>query len=431
MKGLRSVNLEDCPNVRDFEHLATLTNLRELRWIDPVACSLVLMKVAVNRKDTLFINEKVSSWIETLTLSKDANEFTLHLLNSLELLEKGAAVAHLAHLSEVMRERGLQSEVGNDLNAYTWENWCNQVCTLEKQTAISILHAPVNNLNIIRETDSILGPVILADSLLIHKYPEEKSNILNWVNGQLFQLESYSKEQQQIAPSAAVFFASLNQKDEVLFWLQKATDKKAPLWRERVLHALVKHYAKKENFTEARRLLDEMHIQEEKDYTIEALAQAMAASHPVEAGFLLDEINELNISSEAAHKMLHQPAMLSAPQGLYQLLLHLQSNPDELASALEMIIERDTIGSTSEAVKQLFIQTQASGPSAAVLLEWCQHPAVAQFVKAWKLEELMIELAEASMEEKRNHTHHFIDLLEHKNLIDPEERAMITAKLRN
>lgn len=152
------------------------------------------------------------------------------------------------------------------------------------------------------------------------------------------------------------------------------------------MNALVKHYAHKENFTEARQLLDEMQIQDEKDHAIAALAQAMAASHPVEAGFLLDEIQEASISSESARKLLQQPSMLLAPQGIYQVLLHLQSNPDELASALEMIIERDTVGSIAESVKQLFIQTPASGPSAAVLLELCKHPSIADFVKPRALE---------------------------------------------
>jgi hypothetical protein len=242
-------------------------------------------------------------------------------------------------------------------------------------------------------------------------------------------LENHAEEQWQIAPSAAVFYASLNKKEDVLFWLKKATNEKAPLWRERVLRSLVKFYAKKENFADARRLLDEMQIQDEKDHAIAELAQAMAASHPVEAGFLLDEIHEANISDEAARMLLQQPSMLSAPQGIYQLLLHLQSNPDELSSALETMIERDTKGKIADSLKKLFIQSEPTGTSAAVLLELCKHPLVAQFVKAWKLEELMKEFNMNLLNEKRNHKNYFIDLLESRKLIDMEEREMIRAKL--
>jgi hypothetical protein len=179
----------------------------------------------------------------------------------------------------------------------------------------------------------------------------------------------------------------------------------------------------------ARRLLDEMQIHDEKDHAIAELAQAMAASHPVEAGFLLDEIHEANISDEAARMLLQQPSMLSAPQGIYQLLLHLQSNPDELSSALETMIERDTKGKIADSLKKLFIQSEPTGTSAAVLLELCKHPLVAQFVKAWKLEELMKEFNMNLLNEKRNHKNYFIDLLESRKLIDMEEREMIRAKL--
>lgn len=228
------------------------------------------------------------------------------------------------------------------------------------------------------------------------------------------------------SPIGCRVFASLNKRDDVLYWLQKATDAKAPIWRERVLNALVKHYAHKENFTEARQLLDEMQIQDEKDHAIAALAQAMAASHPVEAGFLLDEIQEASISSESARKLLQQPSMLLAPQGIYQVLLHLQSNPDELASALEMIIERDTVGSIAESVKQLFIQTPASGPSAAVLLELCKHPSIADFVKPRALEKYKSELQERVNRELSQSVPNLIAEMQNAALLEDDEAQELT-----
>jgi pentatricopeptide repeat protein len=406
-----------------------MPNLRNLTWIDPVACSMVLMTSAVNVMKKEFIREKANEWTMEITLSKDAKTFSIKLLSCLSVIDNSDRKAFLPNLIFAMRSRGLQSEERNDLDAFTWETWCNLVLELDKADAISCLQDAVNELDIKRESEVILGPVVVASAEFIEKYPEEKETMLTWVNEQLKLLENRVEEQQQIAPSAAVFFASLNKKDEVLYWLRKATDEKAPLWRERVLNALIQFYAKKENFTEARRLLDEMQIQDEKDFAIAELAKTMAASHPVEAGFLLDEINEVNISSKAARNMLQQPSMLSAPQGIYQLLLHLQSDPIELASALEIIIERDEDGIIAESVKKLFLSSQSEGPSAAVLLALCKHPEVIQFVKAWKLEELMKELDRDLINEKKEHLHHFMDLLEGKKLIDPEEREMMKAKL--
>jgi hypothetical protein len=335
----------------------------------------------------------------------------------------------LQEVCKVIRARGLQSELINDLDSYTWETWCNLVLELDATQAINCFQAAISDLDIKRETEVLLGPVIVAASEFIKKHPSEKEKTITWVNEQLLQLEIYPEEHRQIAPSAAVFFASLNKKEEVLFWLQKATNEKAPLWREKVLLALVNYYASQSDYTEARRLLDEMQIREEKDKAIAALAKFMAATHPIDAGFLLDDIHEETISTEAARNMLQQPAMLREPQGIYQLLLHLQSNPDELASTLETMISKDTDGQLAAAIKQLFLQPQTAGPSAAVLLELCKHPVAGQFVKTWKLEELMKELNEASKIEQMNYTAQFIDLLEQKRLIDAEEKAIIIKKI--
>ena len=288
----------------------------------------------------------------------------------------------------------------------------------------------MNALDIEREAEVILGPVIMASAELIARHPDENEMLLAWVQGQLQLLEKHPEEQRQIAPSAAVFFASLNKKDDVLFWLQKATDAKATLWRERVLHALVKHYAHKENFTEARQLLDEMQMQDEKDHAIAALAQAMVASHPVEAGFLLDEIQEATISSESARQLLQQPTMLSAPQGIYQVLLHLQSNPDELASALELIIERDTAGNIADSVKQLFVQTQAIGPSASVLLELCKHPSIADFVKPRSLEKYKSELQDRANRELSQSVPQLIAEMQNAALLEEDEAQELTTLMQ-
>lgn len=104
-----------------------------------------------------------------------------------------------------MRSRGLQSDERNDLDAYTWETWCNLALDLNKADAIACLQVAVNALDIERETEVILGPVIMATTELIARYPDEKEALLTWVQDQLELLEKHPEEERQIAPSAAVF----------------------------------------------------------------------------------------------------------------------------------------------------------------------------------------------------------------------------------
>jgi hypothetical protein len=420
LSNLQELRAIYSPNVRNIEKLSFCKNLRSLDIDDPVNAIQILMSCTTLRNDAVFIRENISNWIKNTDLSKDPEVFVSRLLSCLSLIKEGN-YQNIIQSCISMRSRGLQSEFKNDLDAYTWETWCNLSLELEKDDALSSLFAAVNELDVVRESEVILGPVIVATSKMIEKYPEEKENLLNWVNEQLQLLEEYSEEQRQIAPSAAVFFASLNRKDDVLFWLRKATDEKAPLWRERVLKALVKHYAEHENFSEARRLLDEMEIQDEKDLAIASLAKAMATKYPVEAGFLLHDIHETSVSAEVARKLLSQPAMLDEPQGIYQLLLHLQSNPDELAETLEKLIELDSEGKITDSVKQLFLQPQATGPSASVLLELCKHPAISDFVKPRALENYKNQLQERANQELTLSIPQLIAEMQEAELLEEDE----------
>jgi hypothetical protein len=425
LSNLQEVRASYSPNVRNIEKLSFCKNLRILDIDDPVNAIQILMSCTTLRNDVVFIRENISRWIKNIDLSKDPVVFVSRLLSCINVI-KEKNYQNIIQSCISMRSRGLQSEERNDLDAYTWSTWCNLALDLEKSDAISCMQAAVNELDIVRETEVILGPVIVAASKMIEKYPEEKENLFTWVNEKLQLLEDHAQEQRQIAPSAAVFFASLNNRDDVLFWLQRATDAKAPLWRERVLHALVKHYAHKNNITEARLLLDEMVIQDEKDHAIASLAKAMATTYPLDAGFLLNDIHDKGISSEAARTLLNQPSMLRQPQSVYQLLLHLQSNPDELAETLEKLIEKDPEGKLTEAVKQLFVQPQVTGPSATVLLELCKHPSIADFVKPRALEKYKEELQQRANIELNQSVPLLISEMQNAALLEEDEAQELT-----
>lgn len=192
----------------------------------------------------------------------------------------------------------------------------------------------------------------------------------------------------------------------------------------------MKHYADQENFSEARRLLDEMQIQDEKDVAIASLAKVMAKKYPVDAGFLLNDIHEASISAEAARNLLSNSAILQEPQGIYQLLLHLQSNQDELAETLEKLIELDTEGKITDSAKQLFLQPQASGPSASVMLELCKHPAIADFVKPRALEKYKSQLQERVNQELIHSIPQLIAEMKQADLLEEDEAQELIEIMR-
>jgi hypothetical protein len=427
---LQKIDSSNSPNIRDFEKLASLPELQELKWIDPLACSEVLMQCALNRQDKSYILEHSSQWIKEISRCKDAVRFCSLVLRCVGLLPTEERSESLSDVCTAMRERGLQAERTNDLDAFTWETWCTSVLELGTEDIERSFNLAAANLDSARETEVVLGPLIVASASWIELHPSEKQHVLSWVHKQLQLLEEYPEAQRQIAPSAAVFFASLNDKEQVNFWLAKATDERAPLWREKVLLALVAFYAKKQVFSEARRLISEMSIEDQKDKAIVETASAMAQLHPVDAAFLLDDVKDLNLSSAAARQLLEIPEVLSQPQGIYQLLLHLQGDPEELASCLEALIHKDPEGKVADAVSSLFVHQASSGPSASVLLELCKHPAIAEFIPKRALDNYISGLQESAQIELASSVSHLVDDLQKHDVLKAEYAAELTAMMQ-
>jgi hypothetical protein len=99
----------------------------------------------------------------------------------------------------------------------------------------------------------------------------------------------------------------------------------------------------------------------------------------------------------------------------------LQSNPDELAETLEKLIELDTEGKITDSVKQLFLQPQATGPSASVLLELCKHPAISDFVKPRALEKYKNQLQERANQELTLSIPQLIAEMQEAELLEEDE----------
>jgi Leucine-rich repeat (LRR) protein len=429
---LETLEIDISPNIRDFALLGKLKHLKELTWIDPVACSEVLMQSALNREDVPFIEKNIKNWNSELLLCKDANLYASLLLSCVNLLPKLNQVKVLQDVAQNMRARGLQSETQNDLEPFIWEKWCAMVTALPYREASDCLSFVTNELNLEKETFVLLGPVVLACADLVDNNPENEKENTAWVGEQLALLAEFPHLERQIAPSAAVYYASIQEQSKVEQWLIKATDEKMPLWRERVLTKLVGFYGAKQQFSKAKNLLAQMGIQEEKDEALAALSLSMASVYPVDAAFLLDEIHQNSIVVQTAKTLLHSESVLAHPQGIYQLFLHLQNTPEELEHCLSSLIEQDKSGKVAEAIQKLFVTpVDTNGTSTAAFLLLCEHPGLNDFVKPRALQKYKDNLLGKSKNEAIESTDAFVlDLLE-QGLIEMEEVNEITLALKN
>jgi Leucine-rich repeat (LRR) protein len=431
LNNLKQLRLKDSPNIRDFSVISKLKHLKKLTWIDPVACSEVLMQSALNREDLPFIEKNIEQWNSELLLCKDANLYSSLVLSCANLLPMLNREHALQEVAQNMRARGLQSEAQNELEPFIWEKWCAMVTALPYREARACLSFATTELKLEQETFVLLGPVVLACADLLDNNPENEKEITAWVGEQLALLAEFPHLERQIAPSAAVYYASIQEQTKVGQWLIKATDEKMPLWRERVLTKLVGFYGAKQQFSQAKNLLAQMSIQEEKDEALAALSLSMASEYPVDAAFLLDEIHQNSIVMQTAKTLLHSESVLAHPQGIYQLFLHLQNTPEELEHCLSSLIEQDKGGKVAEAIQKLFVTPAGTnGISTAAFLLLCEHPGLLEFVGKRDIHTLKNLLETQLKEEKNRSVEAFVDYVAMQKMVKAADKEELITLLK-
>jgi hypothetical protein len=371
LSNLESLNLSNSPNIRDLDSISSLENLKELAWIDKISCSEILVSCAYIRKDLNFITESLENWAYEIILSKKPNNFIFRILDALTLISPYRREKFLDIVGQKMRERAFQSTNFNEVTNEAWEKWCGLVAELSIDSIFNSFEFVTDGIDNDYKTENILGQVIVTCSDLIVKFPEQKGRFIEWVDSKLNRLSQNQLLERLIAPFAAVFFAALQREEVVKKWLLIATDEDYPIWLEKVKTALIRYYSRKKIFGKAQELLDSLEIQEEKDISIGILAENMADSYPLESAFLLDSIKNPRLSEKTAKIILQNPGILNHPQGIYQLLLHLQSSPSDLTECLEALIEGDLSGKSADILRKIFLEGKYHSYSAAIFFYFC------------------------------------------------------------
>jgi len=425
---LQDLDLSDAPHIRDMEALTSLPELRTLRWIDPMVCSGILIQSACTRGDSDYIKENLANWISDIAKSKSPGTYLKGLIDAVALLDEAERRGYLASMSVAMRQRGLQnSEVGNEIDSWVWEKWCQEVAQLPLTEGLDLLSSAVQDLSAEMETQAILSPVIQTMGDLADAHPAEQADFRKWVQLRLDPLQVYPEAQRQIAPSAAYFHAVLDEQVEVERWLRIATTPESPRWRDQVLRALVGFYARRGDIDRARSAVDEINIQAEKEAAIGEMVTILAPRDPLLSATLLDRIENTARATQTAWTLLEQPSMHTEPQAIYRLVIHLQDSPEELAECLTTLIEKDPSGQVAAAFHSLIMPAPVA--SAAVLLEWCGHPAVAEYTRPIALKKYTEELQANIQMEKTAALSPFLDALKNKGLIEEAEMEALRQKI--
>jgi Leucine-rich repeat (LRR) protein len=419
---LNQIKLDDCSNIRDFEELIHCPNLKVVTWIHDASCSYVLTGSAVRRKDSLLIEEKIEGWINDLQFSKDHISFANELIAAVSLIENETiAKVQFIHHAQAMRERGLaDGDSGNAFCVTTWELWVEAVM---KQTEVfqEIVELSIQNINAAREIEVVLSPIISALADVPIQSPNAKSWALNFVEQQLELVVSNEDWARTIAPAAAVFYAGFELQEKVLFWLNKGTHPHLPKWRDTILLALVIYFAKKEEYVNARKYLNEIVLTDIQDQARVELAQSMCVHLPQEALEQFSSIQDLVLQTAVAQRFSIEPSILSSSDGIYQLLLCLEQTPELFSEFVANILEKQPNTQFVQSIEALFSKPVESNGISNEFISLCENPEVLQFVAQRKIDKLKQELQDGSIEERALLLNSFIALLVDKKILDVEE----------
>ncbi len=432
LKILEVLGVYNCHNIRDIEKLENCFSLKELTdFEDKVLAHQILMSCAYKRKDIEYIKDNFEEWNQSVELAKSHIEYISYLLYSISLIDISQRKEYLLSSIKRIRERGLQSDKNeNELKIFLIEHWCSLALALTKEDTKECIEALTNALDYKKELELILGPSIVSLSDFVKEHPQERLWAIDWVENKLSVIIDEPQQERIIAPSVAVFWASLSEKEKVLLWIEKGTIAQVPQWRDKILKALVFYHSSNNKFAEAKELISQIELDEIKDEAIKKLSIEIAKVYPIEGTELLDTISNDEISVETAKELLKNEKMYEQPQTIYQLLLHLQNNADELAICMQAIIENGKDEKITKAINELFLTKKSNtGLSTNALLRLCNYEIIKDYIKPKALENFKNRLEQEIDKEVVENVEILLSKLKEENLIDEEEVKELKEKI--
>lgn len=365
--ALKELNLKDCHAVRDFDVLAACPKLRDLgEDMDPELKASVLAPCATKRNDKPFVKENIRRWVGVAKRAKNPSLLFPRLARAIAL-GKGTAWA-IAAMVDLIRAGRARS----DLDAPTWEETLRSCSEAGDPGFRDPLEAAVNGYGPVADGGALLRAMLGV----LHEVPERAREWASSLVERPLDSVKTTALGRELAPAICLFYTRIGDDSGVREWLERATNRSAPVWRDRIYLALFKHDIQQNRVGNARLRLREIETAPIRDAALEELARHLAASAPEEAGHDLDAIVDSVRRARMARELATSPEFTASLPAVYRLLLALGQEPAALAELLGELAEAHPDSAFVGELGRQVLPSPASFGLAAIVRELLDHQEV-------------------------------------------------------
>jgi len=329
LSKLETILLSNSPEIHSLEPLAQLSQLKVIRWLIPSKVSEVLLASALLRSDTKFIIGHIATWLQHFSLVKEPERFFRRLCDGIKLLADADRCAELA-------ERGC-AFTSTQLHLRAWRYWAQQTLTLPSERLANCFQVALEGLDSVDALEGRGAGVIGAMGQLADSKP---AWTLDMVARTLSAILDQGELRRTIAPAAASFYAQWGEDKLVAEWIKHGTNPEAPIWRDRVLLALVEWASDTQRWEEAGRYLADIETDELRDKAHFELGARLIAEEPARVALHhLSQLVDEELRTQLALQLSEQGGLYTHPGALSRLIIALQAKPDLLGGLLAQMMK--------------------------------------------------------------------------------------------
>jgi len=417
---LKTLHLENCLYLMREDKLAALSGLRELRELDYVPPHLglsILLGAAVSREDAEICCKLLRDAPEILAKGQNP-DLAVTAARACRCAGESLDPGILANL--------LDTTLG--LTTVAPEHWGEILGELSQETS-ALLESWLDALAGADASESFLAGFldrVAAGWCPSGWQPEHLAGRLDhWLESRA------AAELSFLGPRICLAWRRLGRADREQAWLERLTDPADPSFRDRVRAAFALADIEHGRRAEAADLLREIQQDVVADPVRVALARALAADAPEEAGGWLEEIDDAQTRTDLATELGGREGFRAVEENLRRLLVILGTDPARFLELLGELAGRDPDNAWLTQLREELLPRPEGPGFVEEILARLDHPAVAEMTKPRQLQQLKQSLSEDTTMLDPACDELVVSLLEKGGLIDDEEASDLRSSLGN
>ena len=419
LPSLEVIYLSGSPYVT-LDVLQTCKKLRKISFGNPAEANSILALLGAERKDTGFIQENLTEWIESFEPFKTAEPFATRLLDCLELI--GGSEAFLLSFFTALSEKP-------DLLPETLERG---VLLLKKSV---IRETYQSTLQTFAETLKEEKSHILLGAL-IATLSDPKSEDKSWTDDLVIHLTKSVLETKrpseiaEIGIGVCIYYVSTGETESSNLWMDLLSERTTPITRDKLYLALSRKYLKAGENGRAHKFFLEIKYPEMRDaYRMDLVETFLKGKDMAGAEKTLLEMETALMEENLAEKLGENQDYLTSEKRIYGIILALERNSEKMYNFLSNMVERSPDNELVSFLAKVYLPTEEGGANLdSILLDYLNTSKLEEILGKRDKQKLEKVLQDNKFSKKLLVTG-FLNYLETEEMIEPEDKKELESVL--